>query len=347
MLCTDWRQSRTKSPLFVWLISGLLFCWVAATAQPLAYTGVNLSGGEFGKVDRSKASRFGKDFMYPSIGEFRYFQSNGCNVIRLPFLWERLQPDLEKPLNATEAARLKSVVTQATGLGLKVILDVHNYARYFGKVIGSPEVPEDRFAGLWKELAKEFKADRNVMFGLMNEPHDMPGRQWLTAANATIAAIRATGATNLILVPGNSWTGAHSWANGGADANSVVMLGVKDPASNFIFEAHQYLDRDCSGTKPVVVSATIGSERLARFTEWCKEHRFRALLGEFGAPPGELSERAVHDLLGYMEKNRDVWAGFTWWSAGPWWGDYMFSLEPKAGKDAPQMGYLRPHLQPR
>jgi endoglucanase len=348
LLTTGHRtQSLRKVFSLFGLLAGLWFCWAEANAQPLAFTGVNLAGGEFGKASKDKAGLFGKDFTYPTVAEFNYFQLNGCNVIRLPFLWERLQPDLDRRLDAAETARLRSVVRQATGVGLKVILDVHNYARYFGKVIGSTEVPEESFAAFWKLLAMEFKPDRNVMFGLMNEPHDMPGRQWLSAANAAIAAIRAAGATNLILVPGNSWTGAHSWASGGADGNSVVMLGVRDPGSNFIFEVHQYLDRDSSGTQPLVVSATIGSERLTRFTQWCKEHRYRALLGEFGAPPGELSKQAVQDMLGYMEKNSDVWTGFTWWAAGPWWGEYMFSLEPRAGKDAPQLDYLRPHLQRR
>ncbi len=46
-----------------------------------------------------------------------------------------------------------------------------------------------------------------VIFGLMNEPHDLPTENWLTAANVAIAAIRATGATNLITVPGNAFTG--------------------------------------------------------------------------------------------------------------------------------------------
>lgn len=35
----------------------------------------------------------------------------------------------------------------------------------------------------------------------------MPTELWFASVNPTIAAIRATGATNLILVPGNAWTG--------------------------------------------------------------------------------------------------------------------------------------------
>ena len=30
-------------------------------------------------------------------------------------------------------------------------------------------------------------------------------------------------------------------------------------------------------------------------------------------------------------KNKDVYLGWTWWAAGPWWGSYFTSLEPGVG----------------
>jgi endoglucanase len=41
----------------------------------------------------------------------------------------------------------------------------------------------------------------------MNEPHNMPTELWVNNSNAAIKAIRNTGALQLILVPGNGWTG--------------------------------------------------------------------------------------------------------------------------------------------
>jgi aryl-phospho-beta-D-glucosidase BglC (GH1 family) len=69
------------------------------------------------------------------------------------------------------------------------------------------------------------KTNSFVIFGLMNEPNALPASQWVSAANAAIEGIRGTGATNLILVPGVSWTGAHSWVSSG---NSVAMLNIVD-----------------------------------------------------------------------------------------------------------------------
>jgi len=47
-----------------------------------------------------------------------------------------------------------------------------------------------------------------------------------------------------------------------------------------------------------------------------------------------------------MDQNDDVWAGWTYWSGGPWWGDgYFTNLSPNStGEDRPQMKYVQPHI---
>src|SRR5690606_912016 len=70
----------------------------------------------------------------------------------------------------------------------------------------------------------------------------------------------------------------------------------------------------------------------------------RAFLGEFAVPATEEGRVALPSILQPMEEDRDVWLGYTWWSAGPWWGDHPFSIEPRNGVDKPQLDYLDPHL---
>ena len=310
--------------------------------KPLPFTGVCLSGGEFGLRKPNVPAIYDREYTYPSAGEMDYFAGKGANVVRFPFRWVDLQPALNKPLDPVVFERMQTVVKTATDKGQIIILDPHDSARYYDKVVGGPDLPNAAFADLWEQVAAKFKSNPRVWFALVNEPYAMPGDQWLSAANAAIAAIRKTGANNLILVPGISWTGAHSWVSSG---NAQTMLGVKDPKNHYIFEVHQYLDADCSGTHPEAVSATIGSEHLKAFTLWCRQHHQRGFLGEFAAANNPTGLAAADDMLRYMEANRDVWVGYTWWSAGPWWGDYMFTLEPKDGKDRPQMATLRPQLQ--
>lgn len=307
------------------------------------YGGVNLAGAEF--AANRVPGIINKNYTYPTKGEVDYFAGKGMNVFRLPFLWERLQPNANAELNQAELDRIKTFVNSAVSKKAAVILDPHNYARYHGKVIGTEETPVSVFEDFWKRLAVVFKDHPSVIFGLMNEPHGMKTELWLKDANAAIKAIRSTGAKNLILVPGNAYSGAHSWAsNWYGSPNAVVMLNIVDPANNYAFEVHQYFDGNSSGTSGKCVSATVGSERLKNFTGWLREHGKRAFLGEFGVAKGETCEAALDDMLAHMDANADVWLGWTYWAAGPWWGNYMFSIEPKGGLDNPRMKILEKHL---
>ncbi|MFL6626934.1 MAG: glycoside hydrolase family 5 protein [Vitreoscilla sp.] len=316
-----------------------------APATPgLDWRGVSLSGAEFGAG--SLPGNHGSDYIYPGTSSVAYFRSKGMNIMRLPFLWERLQPSLDQPFDAAELARLTDFVAQATAGGSTVLLDPHNYARYRGNLIGSAAVPYAAFADFWSRLATQFKGNGKVVFGLMNEPNTMPTEQWLSGANAALAAIRATGAGNVVFVPGNAWSGAHSWTESGyGTSNAVVMKGVVDPGHNMVFEAHQYLDADSSGTSPDCVSPTIGVERLQAFTAWLRSNGYRGFLGEFAGASNATCDQAVANMLTFVRNNSDVWAGWAWWSAGPWWGNYMFSIEPAGGLDKPQMTTLAPFLE--
>ena len=260
------------------------------------------------------------------------------NVIRLPFLWERLQPTLNGPLDPAELARIDDVVTYATAKGLKVDLDVHDFGKYRGQLIGSDAVPVAAFADFWSRIASHFAANGGVLFGLMNEPQQPSAGDWLTAANAAIASIRAAGAGQEILVPGIGWDGAWTWTTG--QNASVIGPGVRDPLDNYVFEVQQYLDADGSGTHAGAVSGTGGSERLAAVTSWAESTGHRLFLGEFGTASDGTSLAALGDMLSSMSRHADVWQGGTYWAAGPWWGDFMYSAEPRNGVDAAQMKVL-------
>ena len=321
----------------------MLVCRPALAEDVLRYTGVNLSGAEFGGT----GGTHGYQYIYPTASA-AYFRGKGMNTFRLPFRWERLQPTLGGDFAAGEWELLQDSVAALTAGGAAVLLDVHNYARHRGKVIGAADGPtNEQFADLWRRLALRWKDDRRVIFGLMNEPHGLPGERWAASANHAIATIRAQGARNLILVPGVAWTGAGSWyATWYGTANAVTMLSITDPGDNFAFEVHMYVDRDSSGTHDEVAEddPDTGADRLARFTEWCRANGKRGFLGEFATPASELGLETAERTLAHMSANNDVWIGWTWWSAGPWWGDYMFSVQPTgSGGDKPQMPVLLRH----
>jgi endoglucanase len=224
-------------------------------------------------------------------------------------------------------------------------LDPQNFARYYGQTIGSANVPNSVFADFWGRLSAKYASNSKVMFNLVNEPHDISTEQWVAAANAAIAAIRAAGANNVIVVPGNGWTGAHSWTDSYyGTPNSVAMLKIVDPKDNSLFEVHQYLDSDSGGANGSCVSTTIGSERMTAFVQWLRDNKKKGILGEFAAGDNATCKAAITDMLNYIYESSDVMTGWHWWGGGPWWGEYDFTLEPKNGVDRPQMAWLTPFI---
>jgi endoglucanase len=306
-------------------------CWGAETKidRPLEWSGVNLAGAEFGNVP----GRCNIDYIYPREGDVAYFSKLGFNCFRVPFRWERLQPSLEGEFATDEMTQLAHLVGEITRRGHTAILDPHNYAKRRiaadgwanEHVIGSIAVPIRAFEDFWRRLASAFKSNDRVVFGLMNEPYGLSAAAWLEIANRAIAAIRGSGAGNLMTVPGTNYTGAHSWLSSGND----VFANVSDPANRFAIEVHQYVDDNSSGTSPEATSGTCGSDRLRVFQKWARANKLKAFLGEFGAADNPAALNALADICQEMSANPDVWLGWTAWSAGPFWPpDYMFNLGP-------------------
>jgi endoglucanase len=237
-------KPHSLHPVMSRLTIAILILCGASYAAPAAikYAGVNLSGAEFGH--NNLPGTYNTHYTYPNQNEVNYFASRGMNIVLLPFRWERLQQATNAPLNATELNRLHTFVSATTAKGIHVILEPHTFARYYPDtanfqsstqgLIGS-FYPNSVFSNFWWRVAGIYKTNQLVIFNLMNEPNAMPTEQWVSAANAAIAGIRATGATNLIQVPGNQWTGAHAWtANYYGTPNSVAMLNIVDPANHYV-----------------------------------------------------------------------------------------------------------------
>ena len=369
------KKPRFTQKLIVILASAALFMALGASLlyAQIKYKGVNLAGAEFGvsNGNLNLPGTYGTDYTYPTPAEVDYYTGEGMNTFRLPFRWERLQNSQFSAFDIAELGYMDAFVNYATTEGAYVILDPHNYQRYYPAsnnyqsseqgLIGS-DVSDEAFANFWNQLAEHYKGNSKVIFGLMNEPNTMPTEQLVDSSNIAIQAIRSTGATNLVLVSGNHWTGAWSWdATWYGGANSKYMLNIVDPFANFAFEVHQYMDDDCSGGSSGITNndPMIGVKRLTNFTNWLKQNNLKGFLGEFavansriGDGEDDVGDEVIDNMLDYMEENSDVWIGWTWWAGGPWWGEYLFTLEPTnlgqpdQGPDRPAMGVLQAFLYP-
>jgi endoglucanase len=331
-LPTWWRLTAATLAMLVFHAS-------AANAAGPCLRGVNLSGAEFGEP----GGEYFKAYAYPSEETIGYFAQKGMNTVRLPFQWERLQPRLGQPLDENELKRLKDTVELLRKKRLTVILDPHNYAHYNKTKIGDAPVTSSAFAEFWARLAIEFSDQQDVIFGLMNEPNDIAADVWLKAANAAIRTIRATGANNLILVPGTRWTGAHSWqSDGPGGANGTVMLGIRDPRNRFAYEVHQYFDSDSSGTHAECSGGDKALDAMVAMTEWARANGKKVFLGEFGVPQDKACIAAMGRVLDQIQANGDVWLGWTYWVGGDWWPESeALNIQPHDGRDRKQMAILQ------
>ena len=293
--------------------------------------GVNLAGAEFGHLP----GRVNFDYFWPTENEISAYSNRGVRIIRLPFMWERLQPKLTADFDQEESALLDAAVASITEKGIICLIDPHNYAQYVknGKhfPIGSPQVPITAFVDFWSRISLKFKDNPRVWFGLMNEPHDIRADRWRDIAELAIGAIRNAGATNKVLVPGTAFSTARTWISSG---NAKAMLSFNDPANNFAFEVHQYLDANSSGTSGVCAKGS-GSNRLLEFEHWLKSlpHPTKGFLGEFaGGDSAILGQKdcapELTSLVEEVEQHRDLWLGWAVWGGGSQWApDYHFRLE--------------------
>jgi len=313
----------------------------AELLRGINYSGLEISPGRL-------PGRLSFDYVAPTEAEFAAAAAAGMTVVRLPVLWERLQPQLGAPLDGPMLAVVREQCGMARRHGLRLVLDLHNYGTYRGGMVGSPAVPTAAFAAFWGRLASAFSDDPDVIFGLMNEPHGIGAEAWAASEQAAVAAIRAAGAGNPVLASGTGWDGAHNFVSGAGYGvpNATALKALHDPAGNLAVEVHQYLDRDSSGTHGECVTPEAARQRLAPVTAWLRRAGRRGFLGEAAASATPECLESLAALLGEVEANQDAWLGWAYWAGGPWWGDYMFSIEPKAGeakgaRERPQMAVLR------
>ncbi|KAL2150394.1 hypothetical protein VTH82DRAFT_6957 [Thermothelomyces myriococcoides] len=301
-------------------------CTKAKRAGKFKWVGVNQSCAEFGQ--NILPGQLDKEYTWPAKSSIDTLLGTGMNTIRIPFMMERLIPDqLTGTVNETYSAGLIDTVNYVTEKGAYAVIDPHNFGRYYEEIISDV----DGFKAWWSTTAKLFADNELVIFDTNNEYHDMDQTLVVDLNQAAIDAIREAGATSqYIFVEGNSWTGAWTWVSSG---NADTLINLTDPAGDdkLIYEMHQYLDEDGSGTHEECVSATIGQERLQEATEWLKQTGKKAILGETAGGPNDQCIQALTGMLSFMEENSDVWQGWLWWAAGPWWADYMYSLEPPSG----------------
>jgi hypothetical protein len=143
-----------------------------------------------------------------------------------------------------------------------------------GGKLGQHNMPDQNSVTFWHDLARRYKNHPNVIFGLYNEPHDVPWEIWLNGGTTTdiparwnsdqtkttyeavgmqklYDTVRAAGAQNIVTVSGLDW---------GYDLSGVLQ-GYAIKGTNYWYETHPYPNKkdwdkcfgEVSGKYPVYV----------------------------------------------------------------------------------------------
>lgn len=281
------------------------------------------------------------EMKFPDASYVAYYQGVGLRAIRLPLYWEDMQPIFGASLNARYLQHTREFLDVAQANGMKVLIDLHNYARYRKVLIGSEDVPVAAFARFWKRLAAELKSHPAVFaWGLMNEPHQTGGT-WPAIAQAGVDAIRSEDSTRPIYVGGDNWSNAQTWP-----AQHPAPF-VNDPANRIVYEAHVYFDDDFSGRYKVPLGAGVdaaarAAQRLQPFIDWLKKHNQRGAIGEVGVPMDD--PRWLQALGRFLDMADAACLDWFMWAGGAWRPNYELNLEPIDGKDRPQIELIRSRM---
>lgn len=102
------------------------------------------------------------------IGQMKHFYNDDkFNIFRLPVGWQWLvNNNLGGPLDATNFGKYDQLVQGCLQTGAACVIDIHNYARWNGQIIGQGGPSDVQFASLWSALAAKYKNNNKVIFGL-------------------------------------------------------------------------------------------------------------------------------------------------------------------------------------
>ncbi len=301
--------------------------------------GLNLSGAGFAAQVLPGIN--GTNYIFPTESYFEQWSARGIKLVRFPIIWERLQPTLGGALDTTYVELIDRTFGYAEKHGVKIILDLHNYARYRGQVIGTSGVPYVRYQEIMAKIAQRWSSQKSLYaYDIMNEPNGALN-YWNTAAQYGINGVRSVDTVRPIIVEGNGWAEATRW-----EQWNEALLDLKDPSNNIIFSAHTYFDNNAGGSYESIdvskLDPMYGIERVKPFVEWLKKNGKKGYIGEFGVPDNDPRWYAMMDnMLAYLKQNC---MPATYWAAGPGWGNYFMSVEPVNGKDRPQWPTLKKYI---
>jgi endoglucanase len=208
------------------------------------------------------------------------------------------------------------------------MIDIHNFARLDGAIIGQGGPTDKQFASLWAELATKYATEEKIVFELMNEPHDLDVAVWARTCQSAVTAIRLAGAkTQMILLPGSNFDSAATLASSKGGAEELLAVTNPDGGTDgLLLDIHKYLDEDNSGTHAECVTDNV--DAFASVANFLRQNGRQGIVSETGASSDASCMKAFCSQNAFINANSDVLIGLVGWGAGSFDSSYLLSLTP-------------------
>jgi hypothetical protein len=281
---------------------------VTASGSPITLRGADKAGSEYACVQGWGSLDGPTD--QASVNAMR---SWNINAVRLP-----LNEDCWLNINGATVAgstyqnAISKYVSLLTQNGISAILDLHWSAPGGTKATTQqPMADQDHSPAFWTSVANTFKGNGNVLFDLYNEPYPNNNQSndaaWAclrdgcteksqqnvsyqaAGMQSLVNSVRATGATNVILVGGIQWAGT---------VNQWAKYKPSDPLNNIAVSQHSYPISACA-------SQTCWDGTIAPLAK-----QYPIVMGEVGTLDG--SPSYFKSFLPWLNQHGIGYLGWNW-----------------------------------
>jgi hypothetical protein len=256
-------------------------------------------------------------------------KSWGANMVRVS-LGEQMWLSSSCTYVAGYAPKVDQIVNWITSLGMVALLDLH-----FNTILpcstGAPQMMADAPGSIafWNSVASRYAHNPLVAFDLYNEPHDISDQVWLNGGPVMSGlvpfqaagmqqlydAVRATGASNLVVVSGNGW---------GNNLPATLVNGT-----NIAYGAHYY---SCPGSPPPNCSTANPGDPSPVLGRWVgPSASVPVIVSEFGWP-SPYDGTFIRNTIAFAQAHGWGWNTFVFDDSGPW---ALLSTRPAGGPYEP------------
>ncbi|KAH9906395.1 endoglucanase 2 [Xylariomycetidae sp. FL2044] len=312
-----------------------IFCLLGLAPAVLAkvqFLGVAIAGGDFGCEIDGTCSTGSTQLPIGNDGtsQMQHFvEDDGLNLLRLPVSWQFLTNNqLGASLDRNNLAKYDQLMQACLATGAYCMIDIHNFARWNGEIIGQGSGPtDDDFVGLWSQLATKYASEAKVVFELMNEPHDLDINIWAQTCQKAVTAIREAGASaQMILLPGTNFDSAATLVSTGSADALFAVTNPDGTTDNLLLDIHKYLDEDNSGTHAQCTTDNV--DAFGTLAAYLREKGRKGFVSETGASSDSSCFTSFCAQNTFINENADVFVGLVGWGAGSFGTDYVLSLTP-------------------